>query len=43
MQINYKLNLRDYWVSQVRLDRALGGSLYLAVESYTERDSNANF
>jgi cobalt-zinc-cadmium efflux system outer membrane protein len=34
MQINYKLNLRNYWISQVELDRALGGSLYLAIESY---------
>lgn len=36
MQINYTFNLRDYWISQVELDRALGGSLYLAIESYSE-------
>lgn len=34
MQINYKLNLRNYWISRVELDRALGGNLYLAIESY---------
>lgn len=34
MQINYKLNLRNYWVSRVELDRALGGGLYLAIENY---------
>jgi len=33
MQINYKLNLRNYWISQVELDRALGGSLYLYRQS----------
>lgn len=26
MQINYNLVLRDYWISRVELDRALGGS-----------------
>lgn len=36
MQINYKLNLKNYWISQVELDRALGGSLYLAIESYRQ-------
>lgn len=36
MQINYKLNLRNYWISRVELDRALGGSLYLAIESYRQ-------
>ena len=36
MQINYNLNLRNYWISQVELDRALGGSLYLAIESYRQ-------
>jgi cobalt-zinc-cadmium efflux system outer membrane protein len=29
MQINCKLSLRNYWLSRVELDRALGGSLYL--------------
>lgn len=36
MQINYKLNLKNYWISRVELDRALGGSLYLAIESYRQ-------
>ncbi len=36
MQINYKLNLRNYWISRVELDRALGGSLYLAIENYCQ-------
>lgn len=34
MQINYKITLRDYWISRVQLDRALGGNLYLAIENY---------
>lgn len=36
MEINYKHNLRNYWISRVELDRALGGSLYLAIESYRQ-------
>lgn len=36
MQINYKLNLRNYWISRVELDRALGGGLYLAIESHRQ-------
>lgn len=36
MQINYKLNLKNYWISHVELDRALGGSLHLAIESYRQ-------
>ena len=32
MQINYELSLRNYWISQVELDRALGGSYSLALE-----------
>ncbi len=36
MQINYKLNLKNYWISRVELDRALGGSLSLAIESYRQ-------
>lgn len=28
MQINFHLTLRDYWLSRVALDRALGGNLY---------------
>lgn len=34
MQINYQLNRRNYWISHVELDRALGGNLYLAIERY---------
>lgn len=36
MQINYKEILRNYWISRVELDRALGGSLYLAIEGYRQ-------
>lgn len=36
MRINYKLKLKNYWVSQVELNRALGGELYLAIESYRQ-------
>lgn len=36
MQINHKLNLRNYWISRVELDRALGGDLHLAVEKYRQ-------
>lgn len=32
MQINYKLYLRNYWISQVELERALGGSICFRAE-----------
>ncbi len=38
IQINYNLNLKNYWISRVKLDRALGGGLNLAIENYCPSD-----
>jgi len=39
MQINYRLSLRNYWLSRVQLDRALGASLDLVTCCATSEEN----
>lgn len=34
MQINFTIELRNYWMARIELDRALGGNLNLAAEAF---------
>lgn len=36
LQINYTHALRDYWISRVQLDRALGGTLHSALSNFED-------
>jgi Outer membrane protein len=35
-QIQYTMNMRNYWISHVHLDRALGGNLNLAITAWCQ-------